>query len=268
MPTGAGLSSSAALETVIGLALSEISNQTIDRTTLAKIGQQTEHDFVGVKVGIMDQFVSANARAGHALLLDCRTLNYENVPLDTRNTAVVMCDSLVTHELASSEYNTRRNQCEQAVEIFKKFLPNIIKLRDVSISEFEKYAAELPEIIRRRARHIITENERTLNAATALKNNDLETFGKLMWASHASMRDDYEISCRELDILVEIARKINGVLGARMTGGGFGGSTVNLVKRDCLEEFKEKISTEYQQKTGIELKILVSEASEGASEIR
>ena len=268
VPTGAGLSSSAALEIVSGLALSEISNQTIDRTTLAQIGQQTEHDFVGVKVGIMDQFVSANARAGHALLLDCRTLNYENVPLDTKNTAVVMCDSLVSHELASSEYNTRRNQCEQAVEILKIFLPNIIKLRDVSISEFEKYAAELPEIIRRRARHIITENERTLNAATALKNNDLETFGKLMWASHASMRDDYEISCRELDILVEIARKINGVLGARMTGGGFGGSTVNLVKRDCLEEFKEKISTEYQQKTGIELKILVSEASEGASEIR
>ena len=266
VPTGAGLSSSAALETGIGLALSEISNQTIDRTTLAQIGQQTEHDFVGVKVGIMDQFVSANARAGHALLLDCRTLKYENVPLDTKNTAVVICDSLVTHELASSEYNTRRNQCEQAVEILKNFLPEIVKLRDVSLSEFEKYAAELPEIVCRRARHIITENERTLNAADALKQNDLESFGKLMWASHASMRDDYEISCRELDILVEIARKINGVLGARMTGGGFGGSTVNLVKRDCLEEFKEKISTEYQQKTGIELKILVSEASNGASE--
>ena len=176
-----------------------------------------------------------------------------------------MCDSLVTHELASSEYNTRRNQCEQAVEILKNFLPEIVKLRDVSISEFEKYAAELPEIVRRRARHIITENERTLNAA-ALKINDLESFGKLMWTSHRSMRDDYEISCLEVDILVEIARKTNGLLGARMTGGGFGGSTVNLVKRDCLEEFKEKISTEYQQKTGIELKILVSEASNGANE--
>ena len=130
-----------------------------------------------------------------------------------------------------------------------------------------QHAAELPEIVRRRARHIITENERTLNAAAALKQNDLETFGKLMWASHTSMRDDYEISCQELDILVEIARKINGVLGARMTGGGFGGSTVNLVKRDSLDGFKEKITAEYKQKTGIELKILVSEASNGASEL-
>jgi galactokinase len=267
VPTGAGLSSSAALETVIGLALSEISGQTIDKTTLAKIGQQTEHDFVGVKVGIMDQFVSANACAGHALLLDCRTLNYQNVPLETKDTAVVMCDSRVSHELASSAYNTRRAQCEQAVELLKIFLPEIIKLRDVSVSEFEKYAAELPEIIRRRARHIITENERTLNAANALKNRDLETFGKLMSASHASMRDDYEISCRELDILVEIAQKTAGVLGARMTGGGFGGSTVNLVKRECLEEFKENITVEYQQKTGIKLKILISEAVAGASEL-
>jgi galactokinase len=267
VPTGAGLSSSAALETVTGLALSEISNRTIDRVTLAKIGQQTEHDYVGAKVGIMDQFVSAHARARHALLLDCRSLEFENVPLDTREVAVVMCDTNVKHDLATSGYNTRREECERAVQILKENLPGVRELRDVSREDFEKYAGLLPELIRRRARHVVTENERVLQAASALKRKDLNEFGRLMWQSHESLKNDYEVSCRELDVLVEIAGETDGVLGGRMTGGGFGGSTVNLVKRENLDAFKEKINAEYERLTGIEPTILVSEASEGASEI-
>jgi galactokinase len=267
VPSGAGLSSSAALETAVGLALSEISGAKVDRTTLAQIGQQTEHEFVGAKVGIMDQFVSANAKKGHALLLDCRSLEFENVPLETRDAAIVMCDTKVKHDLATSEYNTRRRECEQAVEILKKFLPGIEQLRDVGAAEFEKYESELPEPIRRRARHVVTENARTLKAVEYLKKNDFEDFGKLMRQSHESLKNDYQVSCRELDLMVEIAEKCDGVFGARMTGGGFGGSTVNLVKRENLEDFKTKISAEYKLEIGGAPGILVSNAAEGASEV-
>ena len=268
VPTGAGLSSSAALETAVGLALSEISANPIDKILLAKIGQQTEHEYVGAKVGIMDQFVSAHARAKHALLLDCRSLKYEYVPLDTKDVAVVICDTNVKHDLASSEYNTRREECEQAVEILKEFLPKIKQLRDVSAVDLKNFAHHLPEKILCRAQHIVTENERTLKAAEALKENNLTEFGRLMWQSHESLKNDYEVSCRELDLMVEIAKDTEGVLGGRMTGGGFGGSTVNLVKRENLGRFKEKIRTEYQRLTEIKPTILVSEASEGANEIK
>lgn len=267
VPTGAGLSSSAALETVTGLALSEISGQTIDRQTIALAGQQTEHEFVGAKVGIMDQFVSAHARRGHALLLDCRSLEYENVPLDTKDTALVVVDTRVKHDLATSEYNTRRAECESGVAILKEFLPEITQLRDVSVAEFEKYAGVLPDVIRRRCRHVVTENERTLQAAEYLKKNDLEGFGKLMWKSHASLRDDYEVSCRELDLLVEIAQTQASVLGARMTGGGFGGSTVNLVRRADLQNFTETIVADYAGQIGHEPTALISDAAGGASEV-
>ncbi len=266
VPTGAGLSSSAALEISVGLALSEISNRTIDRTTLAQIGQQTEHQYVGAKVGIMDQFVSAHASAKHALLLDCRSLNYENVPVDMKKVAVVICDTNIKHDLAASEYNTRRAECERAVEILQEYLPDIKELRDVDLTELERCGEHLPEVIFRRARHVVTENERVIKAADALKTNDLAEFGKLMRQSHESLKNDYEVSCKELDLMAEIAQTCDGVLGARMTGGGFGGSTVNLVKRENLGKFKERIRSEYQRLTAIKPTILVSEAGEGASE--
>ena len=268
VPTGAGLSSSAALETVSGLALSEISGQTVDRKTLALVGQQTEHEFVGAKVGIMDQFVSANARKGHALLLDCRSLEFENVPLDTSRIAVVICDTRVKHDLATSEYNTRRAECEKGVEILQEFLPAIKDLRDVNREDLEKYAEHLPEPINRRCRHVVTENERTLSAADCLRNDNLIEFGQLMRQSHESLRDDYEVSSKELDILVEIAGKSEGVLGARMTGGGFGGSTVNLVKRENLTVFTETITLEYEKLTGKEPTVYISGAADGAGEIK
>ena len=267
VPTGAGLSSSAALEISVGLALSEISGRTIDRVKLALIGQAAEHEFVGAKVGIMDQFVSALGKKEHALLIDCRELKAEQIPFVAEDAAIVICDTKVKHKLSGSEYNTRREECEKGVAILKRFLPQITQLRDVSVEEFETYKTYLPEIIQKRCRHVVTENERTLKAANALQKSDFEEFGRLMWLSHASLKNDYEVSCKELDLLVEIARNSKGVLGARMTGGGFGGSTVNLVKRENLSEFVEKISLEYEMETNIKPSVYVSGAAGGAEEI-
>jgi len=267
VPSGAGLSSSAALEISVGLALSEISASPIGKVQLALAGQAAEHEFVGAKVGIMDQYISALGRKNHALLIDCRSLEAEQIPFAAQDSVIVICDSKVKHKLAASEYNTRRAECEKAVEILREFLPGITQLRDVGIRDFERYAAHLPEIIRKRCRHVVTENERALNAAEALKKNDLNEFGRLMWLSHASLRDNYEVSCRELDLLVEIASQCEGVLGGRMTGGGFGGSTVNLVQRGSVENFTKRISDEYRRRTNNETAVYVSNAADGAKEL-
>ena len=267
VPAGAGLSSSAALEISVGLALAETSGQTIEKVKLALIGQSAEHEFVGANVGIMDQFVSALGEKGNALLIDCRSLRAEQIPFASEEVATVICDSKVKHELAASAYNTRREECERGVDLLKTFLPDIEQLRDVSVEAFEKYAAHLPETIKKRCRHVVMENERTISAAKALKNNDLAEFGRLMWLSHASLRDDYEVSCRELDLLVEVAQKSRLVLGARMTGGGFGGSTVNLVPLEYVDEFTEKITTEYKQQTSIESAVYKTGAADGAGEM-
>lgn len=268
VPTGAGLSSSAALEVATGFSLCAMFGQTVDKTMLALVGQKAEHEFIGAKVGIMDQFVSAHAAQNCALFLDCRTLEFEHIPLDGQDFAVVICDSHVKHEIANSGYNERRLECAEAVKLLQEFLPKIENLRDVTIEVFGNHADELPEIIQRRAKHIITENERVKNAVSSLKTNDLANFGKLMNESHLSMRDDYEISCQEVDWLVEIAQNIEGVLGARMTGGGFGGSSVNLVKRQNLAHFCDTIKAEYFSKTRIETTVLITAACPGASEIK
>ena len=268
VPAGAGLSSSAALEISAGLALSALAGAEVDRVTLALAGQQAEHEYVGTMCGIMDQFVAAMARAGHALLIDCRTLEATPVPLDTREVAIVVCDTRVRHELATSEYNTRRQECERGVELLREFLPGITQLRDVSVEDFERYEAQLPEPIRRRCRHVVTEDERTLATVGALGANDFAGAGRLMYASHESLRRDYEVSSRELDHLVAIAESLGRtVFGARMTGGGFGGSTVNLVRRDALDEFTRTVSDEYEAVTEVVPAIYVSEPGGGAEEI-
>jgi galactokinase len=267
VPVGAGLSSSAALEVSTGLALVSVSGQSIDRVKLALAGQRAEHEYVGTKCGIMDQFVAALGRAGHALLIDCRSLTATPVPLDTTSVTIVICDSRVRHELSDSEYNVRRAECERGVEILKEILPGIKALRDVTSEDFERHKGRLPEPVRARCHHVITENERTLAAVQALRRNDMEEMGRLMAGSHQSLRDDFEVSCAELDLLVEIAGGFRGCLGARMTGGGFGGSTVNLVRRDALEEFQEVVEREYTRATNISPNVYVADAGDGAREV-
>jgi galactokinase len=265
---GGGLSSSAALEMALGLSLVSISGGTIDRLSLALAGQRAEHIHVGINSGIMDQFTSVYALRGHAILLDCRSLEGKNVPLNLREFQILICNSRVRHALASSEYNQRRLDCELGVKLLSTVLPGIRALRDVTLSQLETNRYVLPESVMRRCRHVVSENTRTLGAAEALAAGDVVRMGRLMSASHRSLRDDYQVSCRELDLLVESAEAQPGVLGARMTGGGFGGCTVNLVERSKSESFRERVSREYQSKAGIVPEIFEAESCEPACEIR
>jgi galactokinase len=267
VPVGAGLSSSAALEISVGSALLGVSGVELSKVELALAGQQAEHDYVGIKCGIMDQLVVACGSKGRALLIDCRSLEMSLIPLDTSSTAIAICDTRVKHELSSSEYNTRRAECERGVEMFRRWLPGIRSLRDVSLSDFRAHEEQLPEPIRSRCRHVVTENARTLRAADALRADDFGEMGRLMRESHDSLRDDYEVSCRELDVLVEIASSVDGVLGARMTGGGFGGCTVNLLGREALGTFQEQVAAEYNKATGKPPTIYISDPADGAREI-
>ncbi len=268
VPLGAGLSSSTALEVAVGLALLKISDQPVDPVDLALAAQRAEHEFAGTQCGVMDQYIACLGIEGHALLIDCRSLEYDAVPIDLSDARVVVCNSMVKHNLAAGEYNRRRAECEEAVRRLAIHLPGIRSLRDVEPEEFDLFAGSLPDVIRRRANHIITENARTLAAVDALKSGDLVRFGQLMYASHDSLRDDYEVSCRELDLLVEIARTCVGVYGARMTGGGFGGCTVNLVAANQVENFIATLTRSYQGQTGLTPESYVCRASQGAREER
>jgi galactokinase len=266
VPIGGGLSSSAALEVAIGKALTTIATATIDPKELALAAQQAEHEFVGAKVGIMDQLAATFGRKHHALLIDCRSLETKQIALANLNAAIVVCNTNVKHELASSAYNQRRAECEQGVELLRSFLPEIQALRDVNVAQFHKLENELPEPVRRRCRHVVTENERTLKAAEALSRGDRENLGELMRQSHESLRIDYEVSCRELDLLVEIASRQEGVFGARMTGGGFGGCTINIVRNNELKSFAETVGEEYRAATGIDANVYVVKADDGVRE--
>jgi galactokinase len=264
VPMGAGLSSSAALEVATGFALLQLGGSKPDLVQLAKLCQRAENEFVGTRCGIMDQFVSCLAEQGHCLMIDCRSLQYSKLPVPER-CALVICNTMVRHELASGEYNVRRRQCEEGLDILRRFVPQARSLRDISLQQLEQHAGELPEILYRRCRHVITEIQRVIDAATALDKDDLEQFGKLMRQSHLSLQNDYEVSCPELDLMVEIASHQTGVYGARMTGGGFGGCTINLAKREAAQQVVERVAAEYQQRTGIHPEIYVSAAAGGVS---
>jgi galactokinase len=211
--------------------------------------------------------VAVFGRETHALLIDCRALTAEAVPLDTARVVVAITDTHVRHELSDSEYNDRRAECEQGVRILAEHLPGVRQLRDVSAEDFRRFADLLPGAVGRRCRHVVTENARTLAAADALRRGDLEEVGRLMRRSHESLRDDFEVSCRELDILAETAWGVEGVLGSRMTGGGFGGSTVSLVRRDRLAEFERVVTEEYRKSVGFAPTVYVSAAGAGAEEV-
>jgi galactokinase len=247
---GSGLSASAALEVAFGFAMLSVSEVRIDRLALAKICQRAENEFVGMRCGIMDQFISCHGVEGAALLLDCRSLDARAIPIDA-SVRIVVCNTMVHHELASSAFNQRRSDCEEAVRLLAPELGAIQSLRDVMPARLEAHRAALPDLIFRRARHVVSENRRVIDAVAALEQSDFAEAGRLMNASHQSLRDDYEVSCKELDLMVELARQAPGVHGARMTGGGFGGCTVSLVDAGAAEAFADSVGPAYREATGL-----------------
>ncbi len=268
VPMGAGLSSSAAVEMAMGKGMVVLNRIEISGPELALLGQRAENHFVGVNCGIMDQFISANGRAGHALFLDCRDLSFELVPLFGDDVQIVICNSGVTRGLTDSAYNDRRSACESGVSLLARAMGTDIRaLRAVSMEMLDVYGDALSETVLKRCRHVITENERTQRAVVLLKKGDLLGFGQLMVASHESLRDDYEVSGKELDLLVEIALNVSGVLGARMTGAGFGGCTVNIVERDAVSALTDAINERYPGKTGLTPEIYVCSAVNGAERV-
>lgn len=249
VPLGAGLSSSAALEVVTAFALNDQMHTGYDRTELAKIGQKAEHEFAYVNCGIMDQFASANGKKDHAIFLNCDTLEFELVPVKLNGIKVVISNTHSPHKLGE-EYNDRVRECQLALEQLRTVRPDLKNLAELSQAEFDEIKGAITDpIALKRARHVVGEVQRTVDAVKYLKEGNIEAFGKLMDASHVSLRDDYEVTGPYLDILAEEAWKIPGVIGSRMTGGGFGGCTVSLVKDEAIEEFKEKVGRAYKERT-------------------
>jgi galactokinase len=265
VPAGAGLSASAALELSVGMALSTLGGVAEpNRVELALAGQAAEHEYVGTMCGIMDQYIAALGRTDTALLIDCRSLETQAVPLGLGTVSVLICDTRVKHQLSTSGYNSRRAECASACGILAQSLPGIRALRDVSLEDFERFAPLLPAVERRRCRHVVTENARTLAAAQALLAGDLHRVGQLMSQSHVSLRDDYEVSCPELDVAVEAAAAIPGVYGSRMTGGGFGGCTVTLVDVDAVDRVIAAVKKAYAERGWNAPELFASRAGEGA----
>jgi galactokinase len=263
VPLGAGLSSSAAIEVSTGYALLSAAGHAVDRTRLALLCQRAENEFVGARVGIMDQFVSCHGRAGHALLIDCRSLEYRAIKLPAK-VSLVICNTMVKHKLQAGEYNVRRAECEEAVRKLSVAIPKIRSLRDVSLEQLAQNRSLLSETLYRRCRHVVSENERVQKVAELFEQGKTDGLRELMAASHRSMREDYEISCRELDAMVEIAERQRGVFGARMTGGGFGGCTINFVDVEHAVEFQRRVSADYESVIGLHPDIYICEASQGA----
>ncbi|GAB3948599.1 galactokinase [Spirosoma harenae] len=250
IPMGAGLSSSAALENGVGFAINELYNLGLDRVELVKLSQRAENEFVGAKVGIMDMFASMMGKADHVIKLDCRSLEYTYAPLQMDGISIVLCDSRVKHALVDSEYNTRRAECDAGVHFLQTFYPEIKSLRDVTIAMLDQHLRDTEPLIYRRCAYVVQENQRLLDGVAALEAGDVATFGQLMYGSHEGLSQWYEVSCPELDILVDIARQQPGVLGSRMMGGGFGGCTINLVREETLDTFTNLIIKQYKAQTG------------------
>lgn len=262
VPIGAGLSSSAAIEVATGYGLLRESGFDLAGVELARLSQRAENDFVGMRCGIMDQFIACHGQKERALLLDCRSLEYRLVPLP-QHVRLVICNTLIKHELAAGEYNKRRAECEAGVRELSQHHQGVSALRDVTLDQLEYERHRLPSVVYDRCRHVVTENARVLEAAGALEWGDLAEMGRLMYESHRSLRDDYEVSCDELDLMVDLARVLPGVFGARMTGGGFGGCTVNLVASEVVEEFKKQIALNYESSTGISPELYVCQTADG-----
>lgn len=266
VPLGSGLSSSAALEVCTATLLEAVTGTTLDPVEKALLCQKAEHDFAGVPCGIMDQFISALGREGHLLLLDCRTRTTELVPMNDPSVALLIINTNVKHELSGGEYAERRAQCEHAARDL-----GVESMRDVTVEQLENRKSKMSETVYRRARHVIGEIGRTVHAAQCVRQSDWSAVGQLMYASHAALRDDYEVSCEELDVVVEIAEAIGeqgGVYGCRMTGGGFGGCCVALVKASSVDDISKKIAADYKARTGIAATIFASRPAAGATVVK
>ncbi len=274
VPLGSGLSSSAAIELATAVTLVTLANEAygitkpIDMVEMAVLGQKTENEFCGVSCGIMDQFASAMGKKDHAILLDCGTLKYQYLPLKVDGYKIVLGNTKKKRALGESKYNERVRECAEGLKILQKYMPNKKNLCDITISEFEQYKSKLEnEVIRKRVTHVICENDRVLRAAEALKKNDLAELGRLLVEANASIRDLYEVTGKELDTMTAEAMKVEGVIGARMTGAGFGGCTVNIVPEQKVDLFIKQVGKNYKEQTGITPEFYVSEISDGAREI-
>jgi len=264
VPVGAGMSSSAAICSAFGLAVNELFGLRLSKMELALIGQKTEHHFANVKCGIMDQFASLHGKAEHVIKLDCRSLEYEYIPFHFPEYKIVLVNSMVSHSLAGSEYNIRRQQCEEGVAMLRKYYPGIHSLRDIDIEQLEKNKTNLPEIVYRRCHFVVKENKRLTEGCSLLTKDDLKGFGQLMYEAHNGLSRWYEVSCTESDFLVAHAKSLTGVVGARQMGGGFGGCTINIVKNDFIEIFTTNIQTAYQKEFSKTPEIYITQIEDGA----
>lgn len=256
LPVGAGISSSAALECGMAFGLNQLFELDLNREKIAELSRSAEHTFVGTKCGIMDQYASILSKEGHFILLDCNNLEASYVPAHFKGHKILLLNTMVSHSLAESEYNTRRQECEKVVTIIREKYPEVTTLRDISLSVLDQYKNNLPEELFNRARYVLQENQRVLDAVEAIQKGNLGELGNLMYDSHTGLRDEYQVSCKELDFLVEITKNVDSVLGARMMGGGFGGCTINLIKEEAVEGFVLKASQAYFKEFGIELEAI------------
>jgi galactokinase len=267
IPIGAGLSSSAALECGFACALDELFGLGLDRLEIVKLAQRAENQFVGVKCGIMDQFVNIFGRDKKVLKIDCRSLEYEYFPFERDDLQIVLCETEVRRTLASSEYNVRRQQCEAGVHVLRRYNPGVRSLRDVSLDLLQEHKREMDPTIFKRCGYVVRENERVLEACDDLRQNDFRSFGQRMYESHRGLRDEYQVSSPELDVLVEIASSVSGVLGARMMGAGFGGCTINLVEEPVVSQFVEIVQQRYPERTGKAIKVYVTRIQSGTAKV-
>jgi galactokinase len=265
IPIGAGMSSSAALEAGLAFGLNRLFDLGMNPLDMVKLAQRAENDFVGVRCGIMDQFINIFGRSRTVLKLDCRSLEHDYYPFDRNDLRIVLCDTRVRRELASSEYNVRRSQCEEGVKVLRKYSPGLRSLRDVTADLLEAHRGELDPVVFQRCAYVVGENERVESACRALERGDFSSFGGLMNASHDGLRDDYQVSCPELDILVKAARSVPGVLGSRLMGAGFGGCTINLVQDVAVEEFQIRVGGDYRTQMGRETLFYFSWLSSGTA---
>lgn len=263
IPLGAGLSSSAAIENGFAFALKELLNAPVTKIQMIKMAQKAEHEYAGVMCGIMDQFASMTGKKDHAMKLDCRSLEYEYANIDLHDYTILLCNTNVKHELASSEYNNRRKECETGVKILQEYDNNITALRDVSLELLKQHKNEFDPVVYKRCLYVVKENLRVEEAFSALAKNDIKALGDLMYQSHEGLRDDYEVSCKELDQLFDLAQKSDDVIGSRMMGGGFGGCTINIVKKEKVSSFKEDVIREYYNVKDIEPEIYAVKITDG-----